>query len=335
MRLFVIRHAEPEPFQGPDPPLTSLGEQQAARLAEAFAGERLDGIICSTMRRAMLTAAPLSQAVGAPLTVEPELIEIDLGEVGRWGPRERDQWAAIVERWRAGDFTAGARDGESLADVIERVEPAIERLVGDPALANLAIVAHAVVNSVILCALCPDLRGKLGQHLGLSHAGVWELEGQGRSFRVVRWNDTSHLAATPAPAPVPTCCACIVRDGRLLLIQRGQEPGEGEWSFPGGRIELGETIFEAVKREVTEEVGVEIEPVEVFQVYDWITRGEADRVRFHYVVNYVRARYVSGEPRASDDALQARWVGEADLDSLSMHPFARETALRLLHEPAP
>jgi broad specificity phosphatase PhoE len=143
------------------------------------------------MRRAVLTAMPLSHAVGAPLRTEPDLVEIDLG--GRWDPREHEQWAAVVERWRAGDFTAGAEDGESLADVVRRVEPGVERLVSAPALSRLAIVAHAVVNSVILCSLCPELRGRLGQHLGLSHAAVWELEGEGRCFRVLRANDVGHL----------------------------------------------------------------------------------------------------------------------------------------------
>lgn len=132
--------------------------------------------------------------------------------------------------------------------------------------------------------------------------------------------------------PVPTCCACILHQGRLLLIQRGEEPSKGLWSFPGGQIELGETILEAVKREVVEETGVEIEPQQVFQVYDSIARDHTGRVRFHHVVNYVRSHYLSGEPRARSDVRQVRWVTEADLSALPMHPFARQTALRLLRE---
>jgi len=136
------------------------------------------------------------------------------------------------------------------------------------------------------------------------------------------------------PRPTPTCLACIVHQGRLLLIQRAQEPSKGYWSFPGGRIELGETVFAAVKREVKEEVGIAVEPERVFHVYDWISRDEVGRVRFHYLVNYVRCRYLSGEPRAMSDASQVRWVTEPDLPPLTMHPFARQTALRLLREGA-
>jgi len=143
---------------------------------------------------------------------------------------------------------------------------------------------------------------------------------------------TADQTAPELVSPTPTCCACIVRDGRLLLIQRAAEPSKGGWSFPGGRVELGESIFEAVTREVREEAGIEIEPLETFQVYDWITRDEAGGVRFHYVVNYVRARYLSGQPHPGDDAAQVRWVTEGDLGSLPMHPFARQTALRLLRE---
>ena len=134
------------------------------------------------------------------------------------------------------------------------------------------------------------------------------------------------------PRPTPTCCACVVHNGRLLLIQRAREPGKGGWSFPGGRIRLGETIFAAVTREVREETGIEIRPLRVFQVYDWITRDEAGRVLFHYVVSYVRASYLSGEAHPGDDAAQACWVTEPELEALEMHPFTRQTAVRLLRQ---
>lgn len=130
--------------------------------------------------------------------------------------------------------------------------------------------------------------------------------------------------------PVSTSCACVLRDHRLLLIKRGHEPGKGNWSFPGGRIELGETVLEAAKRETLEETGVEIEPLEVFQVYDNIVRDHEGRITFHYLVHYVHARYLSGEPRPQDDAAGGLWAAECDLAPLQMHPFVRRTALELL-----
>jgi ADP-ribose pyrophosphatase YjhB (NUDIX family) len=119
------------------------------------------------------------------------------------------------------------------------------------------------------------------------------------------------------------------------MIERASDPGKGNWSFPGGRIKLGETVLEAAKREVLEETGIEIEPLEIFQVYDWITRDDTGRILFHYVVHYVRARYLSGDPRAQDDAARALWVTETGIAHLPMHPFARETAVRLLQEAEP
>ena len=130
--------------------------------------------------------------------------------------------------------------------------------------------------------------------------------------------------------PAPTGCACVLHEGRLLLIQRGTEPNKGLWSFPGGRIELGETLFEAVKREAKEEAGVEVEPLELFQTHDWIARDEAGRVCFHYLVNLVRARYRGGQPHAGDDAVDTRWATEADLADLPMDPFIRDVARRVL-----
>ena len=129
---------------------------------------------------------------------------------------------------------------------------------------------------------------------------------------------------------VPTCCACILHQGRVLLIQRAQEPGKGNWSFPGGRIEFGETIAEAVKRETLEETCLQVEPLRTFQVYDNITRGDDGRIRFHYLVHYVSARYLSGAPCAREDAAGIMWAGQSELADLTMHPFVRDTALRLL-----
>ncbi len=134
--------------------------------------------------------------------------------------------------------------------------------------------------------------------------------------------------------PVVTCCACVLRHGRLLLIQRASDPGRGHWSFPGGRLEFGETIGEGIVREMREETGLEVAPLRVFQVYDWITRDDARLVRFHYLVHYLSVQYVSGEPRAGDDAADLRWVSAPELAGLPMHPFVRETAARLLREGA-
>jgi 8-oxo-dGTP diphosphatase len=119
-------------------------------------------------------------------------------------------------------------------------------------------------------------------------------------------------------APLPSVGAVICRGDKVLLVQRGQEPSKGKWSIPGGVMELGETIRETARREVMEECGVEIEAGEVVEVRDAIVRDEAGRIRFHYVLVDVIARYVNGELRAGSDVEDARWVSKEDLTKLDL-----------------
>ena len=116
--------------------------------------------------------------------------------------------------------------------------------------------------------------------------------------------------------------AVVLRDSQVLLVQRGREPGKGSWGLPGGMLKLGETLAEGARREVMEECGVEIEVGPLVAVFEPMQRDEDGRMRFHYVVVDYLARYLSGEPRAGDDADDARWV---DLDALERLPMRKET----------
>jgi 8-oxo-dGTP diphosphatase len=121
-------------------------------------------------------------------------------------------------------------------------------------------------------------------------------------------------------APVVGVGAVIVRDGRVLLIQRGNEPNRGYWSIPGGVVELGETLAAAASREVREECGLEVEVQDVLTTLDLIQRDAQGRIRYHYVLLDLRARYVSGEAIPNTDALDVRWVGVAELDGMDLIP---------------
>jgi len=84
--------------------------------------------------------------------------------------------------------------------------------------------------------------------------------------------------------PIPAVGAFIVRDGEILLIRRAYEPCAGKWSIPGGIIELGETTIDALKREVFEELGVRLKSLKLLDVYDYISRDEDGKIRYHYVI---------------------------------------------------
>jgi 8-oxo-dGTP diphosphatase len=110
--------------------------------------------------------------------------------------------------------------------------------------------------------------------------------------------------------------AVIAHEGRILLVQRGTEPARGQWSLPGGLIELGEPLERAVMREVEEETGLIVEPVVLIELLDRIYR-EGDRVRYHYVIADFLCRVTGGELRAGSDAAHVRWVERAEWNSHS------------------
>jgi len=117
-------------------------------------------------------------------------------------------------------------------------------------------------------------------------------------------------------APLLGVGAVVVDRGRVLLIRRGTEPMKGHWSLPGGLLELGESLADGVVREVREETGLLVEPVELIELLDRIHR-EAGRVRYHYVIADYLCRVVGGDLLAASDADAVRWVERAEWNSHS------------------
>jgi 8-oxo-dGTP diphosphatase len=118
--------------------------------------------------------------------------------------------------------------------------------------------------------------------------------------------------------PVLGAAAVILSDdGRVVLIRRGQAPDAGEWSIPGGGVELGESVVEALRREVREETGLEIAVGEFLEVYERVDR-DADGVRFHFVVLDFRATVTGGALRAGTDAAEVVFADPDDLDRYAL-----------------
>ena len=132
--------------------------------------------------------------------------------------------------------------------------------------------------------------------------------------------------------PMVGVAALILNEGRMLLVKRSKEPSKGLWSIPGGRLELGETIEQAVKREVLEECGVQIDIVRVIEVMDNIQHDDAGKVNYHFVLIDMLANYLSGEPKAQSDAEECRWVTSAELAKLDMNPRLRGVIMREIQQ---
>ena len=133
--------------------------------------------------------------------------------------------------------------------------------------------------------------------------------------------------------PIVAVGVIIRQDDRIALIRRDREPSKGRWTFPGGAVELGETVRCAAQREALEETGLHVELGEIASVVDHVVRDELGRVRYHYVIIDFLAHPISGSLRPSTDVSDARWASRGELDTLDMTEKAQQLARQLLSSP--
>ncbi|MCL5005800.1 MAG: NUDIX hydrolase [Acidobacteria bacterium] len=112
--------------------------------------------------------------------------------------------------------------------------------------------------------------------------------------------------------PIVAVGGVVIQGSRVLLVRRGREPHKGEWSIPGGMLELGESLVEGVRREIREETGVHVEPLEILGVFDRIQK-KGPRVQYHYVIVDYACRRTGGRLNSGSDVLDARWVKREEL----------------------
>jgi mutator protein MutT len=130
--------------------------------------------------------------------------------------------------------------------------------------------------------------------------------------------------------PIVAVGAIVVEKGRVLMARRGKEPSYGLWSVPGGAVRLGEDLKTAARREIREELGIEVELTDVIEILERVTRDAEGRIQYHYVVVDYLARRVDGEPTPSPEALEVRWIAPEEFSQYEMTRGTAEVLLRIL-----
>jgi ADP-ribose pyrophosphatase YjhB (NUDIX family) len=135
--------------------------------------------------------------------------------------------------------------------------------------------------------------------------------------------------ATEYPVrPVVGVGAVIVRDGRALVVRRGHEPRKGEWSLPGGSLELGESLEDAVRREMKEETGLDVEVGAILEVFDRIHRDADGRIRYHFVIVDYVCTAAAGDAVAGSDAEAVAWITADDIEAYGINVHAARVIRR-------
>jgi ADP-ribose pyrophosphatase YjhB (NUDIX family) len=118
--------------------------------------------------------------------------------------------------------------------------------------------------------------------------------------------------------PIIGVGALILRRDRILMAQRGKQPLIGWWSLPGGALETGEALADAVRREVREETGLDIRPLGVLEIFERIMRDRSGAPEYHYVLIDYMCRVMGGTLAAGDDVCAVEWVRRRDLPKLQI-----------------
>jgi ADP-ribose pyrophosphatase YjhB (NUDIX family) len=127
--------------------------------------------------------------------------------------------------------------------------------------------------------------------------------------------DTRRAARRYPERPIVAVLAVVMRGERALIVQRAQQPNAGRWGFPGGVLELGETVRDGAMRELMEETGVTAAAADILNVHDAIHHDDEGRVQFHYTLIAVHGIWRVGEGVAADDAADVAWVSRAEIEA--------------------
>ncbi len=132
--------------------------------------------------------------------------------------------------------------------------------------------------------------------------------------------------------PFLAVSAAILRDGKVLVVRRARNPAGGLYSLPGGVVEAGETLIEAVKREVDEETALVVEPIALAGYREVVARDADDKVERHFVILPFAARWIAGEPKLNEELSEWLWVEPSDIASMPTTAGLAEIVARAVEQ---
>ena len=144
----------------------------------------------------------------------------------------------------------------------------------------------------------------------------------------VRYSVCDFMAREYPAHPVVGVGAVVVRDGRALIIKRAHEPRKGEWSLPGGLLELGESLQDAARREIKEETGLDVVVGPIIETFDRVHRDDAGRIRYHFVIVDFVCWSDDGEAVAGSDAEAWRGSAADEIDDYGVNAHAKAVILK-------
>jgi 8-oxo-dGTP diphosphatase len=147
----------------------------------------------------------------------------------------------------------------------------------------------------------------------------------------VRYSVCDFMAREYPTHPTVGVGAVVVRDGKALIIKRAHEPRKGEWSLPGGLLELGESLADAAHREIKEETNLDIEVGPIIETFDRVHRDDAGRILYHFVIVDFVCWSDDGEAIPGSDAEGCAWVAANEIDHYGVNAHAKAVILRGLN----
>jgi 8-oxo-dGTP diphosphatase len=265
--------------------------------------------------------AALERGYDVDVVTERLLFDADAAEIQEGRAATLEAWRAYLTRYEGG-FAGGAHYRVRTIGGIqtgwgwvhaEWLQSAVDRATGTRH--EFSGYSHFLVED-----------GSIRRHRSAREPIAADLVDKQRAPR-----EAARSARTYPPRPVVGVGAVVVKDGRVVLVKRRHEPLAGQWSLPGGTLELGETLEAGIAREVLEETGLVVDVGPVIEVFDRIMLDETRKIRYHFVLVDYLCRAVGGTLASASDASDVTLADPSALDEYRVAPKVRDVIAMALN----